>query len=679
MSPQALFISQPPVVAIFGVVVLVAVLVASLFLLVLFTRPKVSQWHDTMRVCHTKRCLEYARRLRNTLNTSLNPCESFTRFVCDGWRRRNRLSVREEAFLGVVRKLSSLLLSVPVPSRGQTSLQRAAAFYRSCDDVLQGRADELRKVKRALLDAGIMWPRLPKDSNRSDLLSTWFHASIRLHWSPLLHVMLQQDQNVTTVALEPLSDFERILLKHKGLEGSDREAKVYFEELRREFLANREHDNGKKDNTTVTFTNTKQLVETQLNPLGDAFESTQLFDRGLDTAFMFRMVPGLTKQRWLQEVDYYLGNSERDVAFVSEKPRFVRAFMGLWRLHGEDQMHLFFSWCIVQTAALFANQKLLLNFHTSKMRAELYHGALCLSKVYLLSGREVFGAYYDEVLSGSAKRSAQLLVVDTRKVFAARLEHWRLWDPLRIVVQDWNSSDVVLGYFDPRFDQRSLKPKQDEPTFPDMNTSLVDNWQAVNLDHVDANDLAVSVRIEFADWFTLLPGRDLALLPYAFSFPSLDESATPAMNHGGLGYRVASALSRLFTDSYIISPEAGFSIGRSLQCAANRSGERGNLYPVLRQLEHALALEVSLQAYRQRSAASEGYDELLEGFEGYSSAALFFIAACYSTCLGSERAFPEAGDDECDDIFRNVQGFSDAIGCAPGSPMNPFVKCGILT
>ncbi|KAK8786152.1 hypothetical protein V5799_007482, partial [Amblyomma americanum] len=255
-----------------------------------------------MRVCRTKSCLEYARRLRYTLNTSLNPCESFKRFVCDGWRRRNRLSVRQEAFLGVVRKLSSLLLSVPVPSTGQASLQRAATFYRSCHKVLHGSIPTSWKM---------------------------------LLWSPLLHVMLQQDPNVTTVALEPLSDFERILLKHKGLEGSDHEAKVYFEELRREFLANREHDSGKKDNTTLTFTITKQLVETHLNPLGEAFESTKLFYRGLDTAFMFRMVPGLTKQRWLQKLDDYLGHSERDVIFVSQKPRFVRTFMGLWRLHGE--------------------------------------------------------------------------------------------------------------------------------------------------------------------------------------------------------------------------------------------------------------------------------------------------------------------------------------------------------
>ncbi|XP_077516866.1 uncharacterized protein LOC144127791 [Amblyomma americanum] len=271
------------------------------------SHPEVAPRQGTVRVCRTGRCLEYARRLRNTLNTSLNPCESFTRFVCDGLRRRNRLSVREEAFLGVVRKLSSLLLSVPVPSRGQTSLQRAAAFYRSCDDVLQGRADELRKVKKALLDAGIGWPRLPKDSNRSDLLSTWFHASIRLHWSPLLHVMLQQDLNVTTVVLEPLSDFERILRKEKSLEGSGHEAKIYFEELRREFLANCEHDNGKKDNTTVTYAITKRLVESHVTPLRHAFGSMHLFDSGLDTAFMFRKMSGLTKQCWLQELDYYVG------------------------------------------------------------------------------------------------------------------------------------------------------------------------------------------------------------------------------------------------------------------------------------------------------------------------------------------------------------------------------------
>ncbi|KAK8759085.1 hypothetical protein V5799_003277 [Amblyomma americanum] len=362
MSPQAFFKSQPPAASILCVVLLVVVLAVFLFLLGFF-RPEVGTRHGTLRVCRTEPCREYARRLRATLNTSLNPCEGFSRFVCDGWWRRSQLSVREEAFLGVLREMSSLLSSVPVPTTGQTTLQRAAAFYRSCDGVLQGRSDQLLKVKRALLDAGIVWPLLPKDSNRVDLLRTWFHASIRLRWSPLLHVVVQRAPNFTTVVLEPLSDFERILRKHKGLEASDHEAKVYFEELRREFGGNREYDNAEEDDTTVSFAITKDLARSHLAPLRHAFEDAHV-SSGLDTAFMFGKVPGLNRQRWLQELESYAGTSGGDVIFVSKKPSFVREFLGLWSHYGENQMHLFFSWCVVQTAALFANQKLLFNFYT---------------------------------------------------------------------------------------------------------------------------------------------------------------------------------------------------------------------------------------------------------------------------------------------------------------------------
>ncbi|KAL3201270.1 hypothetical protein MRX96_042999 [Rhipicephalus microplus] len=37
-----------------------------------------------VRVCHTHECHEYGRRLSSSLNSSVQPCDSFTKFVCDG-------------------------------------------------------------------------------------------------------------------------------------------------------------------------------------------------------------------------------------------------------------------------------------------------------------------------------------------------------------------------------------------------------------------------------------------------------------------------------------------------------------------------------------------------------------------------------------------------------------------
>ncbi|KAL1416314.1 hypothetical protein MTO96_006342 [Rhipicephalus appendiculatus] len=45
--------------------------------------------------CTTQSCTSYSSLLLDTINRSVDPCQSFTRFVCDGWKQKPPLSVRE--------------------------------------------------------------------------------------------------------------------------------------------------------------------------------------------------------------------------------------------------------------------------------------------------------------------------------------------------------------------------------------------------------------------------------------------------------------------------------------------------------------------------------------------------------------------------------------------------------
>ncbi|KAL1473555.1 hypothetical protein MTO96_021924 [Rhipicephalus appendiculatus] len=140
------FLKNHPTSAISLALLLAAALSALLLFLGFFIGLESRERRSSSTACRSESCRNYARLLADSVNTSLKPCESFTRFVCDGWRRRNQLSVREEAFLFQLRRMSYLLRSLPVPHKAQNALQRAAAFYRSCDAVQIGDADELPKV-----------------------------------------------------------------------------------------------------------------------------------------------------------------------------------------------------------------------------------------------------------------------------------------------------------------------------------------------------------------------------------------------------------------------------------------------------------------------------------------------------------------------------------------------------
>lgn len=306
----------------------------------------------------------------------------------------------------------------------------------------------------------------------------------------------------------------------------------------------------------------------------------------------------------------------------------------------------------------------------------MYHRAFCLSKAYLLCGRELFREYYEQLFSERTRKSAQGVVADTRQAFTRRLNRWPQRDPNVTVVRDWYSPAVAIEYFDPRSRQQPFcEPHVTMSSLGDMGSSLVDNWHSPTVSHSDLHYVSAAETIEYAEWFVLLPGHDLALLPYALTFPSFDESGTRSMNQGGLGSYVADALSRLFFYSYRQSPN-GLSFLRSFECAQNSSGPpdgpgvRGTLH-----LLRTLAIEVSLDAYLYGQSA-EG-DARLEGFKDYGGAALFFIASCYVRCQGSDSAPPFSGE-ECDEPFRNVQGFAEAFNCEPGTPMNPTEKCALM-
>ncbi|KAL3255630.1 hypothetical protein MRX96_054127 [Rhipicephalus microplus] len=80
--------------------------------------------------CATHACREYALRLIASINWSVDPCHSFTRFVCDGWRHRQLFGVQEEAFGAASDRIARIVRTIQVPPTGQDPLQRAAELYK---------------------------------------------------------------------------------------------------------------------------------------------------------------------------------------------------------------------------------------------------------------------------------------------------------------------------------------------------------------------------------------------------------------------------------------------------------------------------------------------------------------------------------------------------------------------
>ncbi|KAL1420299.1 hypothetical protein MTO96_024389 [Rhipicephalus appendiculatus] len=532
------------------------------------------------------------------------------------------------------------------------------------------------KVKSALLQAGIVWPRLPKDRDSINLLRTLLHASLKLRWSVVLHASVEHGPNSTIVTLDPLREFQRIVEKHLRMAKSVQAAELYFETLRQAVQRDFGGASVKSMDGTVTFADQAKLESAYMAQLLGAFYLPTR-SGAHESVDVSGLVPELSEERWVAELEHY-GDVSKPLVFRTMKPGYVMAFLELWRERGERDMHLFYSWCVVQIAARYASRRLLFNFYGCEDCADLYHGAFCLSKAYLLAGNHIFLEYFEGIFSEQAEKSARRVVSDTLEAFALQIDAGPYGDANHTALHgsSYNATNAILRYFDPHFGSGKHKHAEAAVFNPgDMENSLVENWQSIVPHLGDVRDRwAASEAIEFVEWTVLVPDHVLAVLPHALSVPSFDESATRFMNQAGLGNHVASALSAHFLQRYANSSGTAASLLHSSNYPTNASrfGDPSSATRLLGVLTRVLALEVSLNAYQAGGAVKS--DENLDGFDGYSTTAMFFVASCYALCGGQDGVHHFTGE-ECDEPFRNASGFAGAFACEPGSLMNPLNEC----
>ena len=96
--------------------------------------------------CHAAECVKVATYIRNSLNTSVDPCEDFYRFSCEGWIKRNPIpksyndySTFTKLAQEIEDELRSLLekhdkLLDDESNTEYEALRKAKNFFKSCMD-----------------------------------------------------------------------------------------------------------------------------------------------------------------------------------------------------------------------------------------------------------------------------------------------------------------------------------------------------------------------------------------------------------------------------------------------------------------------------------------------------------------------------------------------------------------
>ncbi|XP_075545582.1 neprilysin-like [Dermacentor variabilis] len=607
--------------------------------------------------CETHACLAYSRRLRASINESANPCKSFTRFVCDGWRREHSGNVWEEQFRYVLDKLTASLKDITVPPSGQNEEQRGAAVYRSCVSLFDGSRDDLPAVRKALDDAGIVWPHPSTDA---DVLYTLMYCSLKLGLDVLLNFDIVANSSRSRSAVELIAGpgrlFSFLYEKHIRLYVND-EGEANFEFLKERFQRN--------NTVTLTYSQTQGFEDLVLQKL--------LYAGAMRKASVKSLIPdasdiGLTEAKWTATLRKLNMSPAEGPLLTTTHVAYVNALLDVWRSNGSDSLHTLVSWSTVQVAALFANRELIYNYYDANYNmAQVHYGIFCATRAMFFSRQALFARYNADVFQGMAGPVARELALSVRLAFSRRLSNWTYFDENLTVVDDWSSLMTAFYNFEKHSEENETVVRGQ---LPDMTDSLVSNWQhsAIVRNTPEVEQMLLSM-LRLRYYVHSYGKRDFQLMPYALSFPLFDSTLPSSVNYGGLGSEVTVALGDLLLSAYDVSKVPRIlSLYDCLLASQFGDGAIARVYAA-----QTIGLNALVDAYESSGRA---LDNAVKGLEKYRGLPLVFIAMCYIQCDGGIAV--GNGEAGCNLPLQQLPRFAEAFDCAPGEPMNPANRCELL-
>ncbi|XP_077536097.1 neprilysin-1-like [Haemaphysalis longicornis] len=669
--------------------VLAAIVGALLLLVFVLFSIKIT----TQETCRTPHCEDYARLLGDALNVSVNPCESFTQFVCDRWTQQG---VPEKLVADAIETMVRLVNVTYLPKTGQDSAQRGLALYRSCDAVLQGQRDALADVKAALKEAGITWPRRPTEI---DIPHTILATSLQLGWDVMFRVIplwLSHRHPSGMLVLNSGRTIIEIINKTDKTAPPDKR-ELYFDNLRRYFESPGNESKGSHPGDLVSFEDVMKTEKAAVRVLTQAYYRPEVIPPAPFPGLMDNSSFGLSRAGWEKALSRF--NLAKPIPssgfeFGTANGDYLKAFLELWAKLKTDKMHLFISWCTVQVGALFASQELIVNFYGGDHNAtQILHGAFCFSRAFAVSGPNLFTRYNERYQSSSTLEGARRIALSVRSSFHERLRRWIGYKENVTVIADWDSVDTLFGLVQAggrgtSHGKTSRGSGDSFMVFPDMDEhSLLSNLRktsskvALESDEFDvARDVEVSsvlaslTKLQFTATFYGL--SDFQLMPYALTFPLYDVDLVPGLNFGGLGAEIAQTLGQFTLKSYrnVSGPlKARGEVRKCFHSSPFGKDRRVNLFLALAE---ALALGALVDAYDASARDDHRNRMRLPGLTRYSGTQLLFMAFCLPKCRGSIANYtpPSA----CNLPLTFLPQFSQAFTCADGTPMNPTEKCDLL-
>ncbi|XP_064457058.1 neprilysin-1-like [Ornithodoros turicata] len=633
------------------VVALAAILLLSMLGYVLISKAFSS---PQRQACNTAVCQQYSNLMQYTINTSVDPCDNFYRYTCDGWNSKQPLPVM--CYLlnlyAIFLRNSVMAREKPIPTKGQSGDEKAIAFYSSCTNIFNRKANEMPAIRNFLDNANLTWPHLTADAN---LLEAMFYISRTLGFALFLDMEFSKNATHAVVVLSTPSYLLNTIEKRNRLIKS-RQYENFLALLMKHFAT--------PGMPSIAVEEQVALESEPLRSLGDTLsqggdDSTpQVIDYSLKDVTGTAEWPGFTPERWERAFKEYLGiPSDIEVRIKVPVDRYMKALRSLLDTVGETKLQFLAGYLLAVQVSIFANNELQENLYRGTTRpretAKEESSRFCLNVTL-----KYMGSGYLHTHERDWPSSKQLHVVDkiAERVQQMFITHYGV------------KANVSLTQFVHKFTDihRSLDVNKTYRNYPDMGDKFTANLQAA----IKAYEMSSAeyIRIPGMDLFATAdipiyrgdpPNNDTYFYPYVFLYPLYHDSSPLVHNYAGIGTELSLAFANLVMRNKIDND--------NVSCAMKANPHVKDQALIKDMLIRAAAADMTWMSFK--GAESEGKGIGLD-VPGFTHDQLFFILFCYSTCSRTKK-----GEDMCNVSLRSSVKFNEVFACPPTSFMGGGHLC----